>query len=423
MAVPIAPAAAGAGTIPAPPWKRRAAFASVDNIIGTATRAHPVGYDTRTGQDEVAAPRRYRTDQQSRRTSRRSDHHRPWGPWEGSQTRPTSALNSTRQQRSPKTSPQTSREASSKSKPVSPARQPSRKSSGKYFRPRRRFRKVETPSGEVVVIKYRRTGPQLPREATTKVPSTIAGRRSRSQRSRPHTRVPDPPTESTDPGQIERSDVADAESRGDVGGVQLRAEARLFEPEACGNLNYAANACQEESTKEEKGGQLRAEARPVPPPACSKHTATATKTPGPIESSEKETDQKLRAKARPFTPAKVGESRAASQVMKSSTENSGTRLRKETRPCSTHGLVRQLMPPSVVTSRATARSSLARPRTDNQCVRFADTLVTDTWTFENAQGHEAHALLLQGPIRALGKGEEDLSQFHLLPTRIQTPGP
>ena len=37
MADSIAPAAAGTGTIPAPPWKSIAAFAGVGDIIGTAT--------------------------------------------------------------------------------------------------------------------------------------------------------------------------------------------------------------------------------------------------------------------------------------------------------------------------------------------------------------------------------------------------
>ena len=124
--------------------------------------------------------------------------------------------------------------------------------------------------------------------------------------------VPNTPTKSTDPGQIERGNVADAESRREVGGVQLRTKARPFEPEASGNLNYAAKACQEVNTKEEQGGRLHAEARPFQPPACSKYNATATKTSGLIESPKEEKGKKLRAKARPFTPANVGKTSARS---------------------------------------------------------------------------------------------------------------
>ena len=94
MAVSIAPAAAGAGTIPAPAWSR-AAFAGKGDIIGATTCAHPVVYDTRMSQNEATAARHSQTCRHSRGTSRTIDSRRPSGLWTGRQMLPTSAVNST----------------------------------------------------------------------------------------------------------------------------------------------------------------------------------------------------------------------------------------------------------------------------------------------------------------------------------------
>ena len=94
MAVFIAPAAAGAGTIPAPPWRSRAAFAGEGDIIGASTCAHPVVYDTRMSQNEATAARRSQTCRHSRE-SQPTDSRRPSGLWKGRQMLPTSAVNST----------------------------------------------------------------------------------------------------------------------------------------------------------------------------------------------------------------------------------------------------------------------------------------------------------------------------------------
>ena len=234
-----------------------------------------------------------------------------------------------------------------------------------------------------MVIKYCKTGPLLSQEVTSKdLPSSISGQRSVSQRFHPHTQwatqltMLDTPTKSTDPEQIEHGRMANTESGEEDGGLQLRTKARPFEPEASGNINCAARACQEESTEEEKGGRLYMETRLFKLPAGSKYNATTTKTPGPVEILKEDKGRKLRVKARPFTPVDVSKTNATSQLTTSFKEESGTRLCEETLPCSTHFPVHQLVPPPVIPSRATARLNLAQPR----AVQFAGTLITDTWT-------------------------------------------